>query len=327
MENLISNLKKGSYVFATILMLFSLRPDAHSETINITVTDNMFTPADVTASVGDIIRWTWAGSRAHTTTCDGSFPGTSLPDGASPWDNPLNSGTPIFEYEITVEGVYDYACMFHFPDMTGRITAEKPLPVELTDFVATTIKNEVILDWGTGGEINNEKFIIQRINLDECSCDVSGDNVPFVTVGELHGNGNSNEYHRYKFVDRDLKSGRYVYRLKQVDYNSHYMFHLLKDEIVIGIPDGFTLRQNYPNPFNPSTKISFEIPADGTVKISLFDVSGKLAGVLVDENMKAGYQSFEFNGSSFPSGAYFYKLDYSTLSYSGTQLKKMILVK
>ncbi|MCI0450054.1 MAG: hypothetical protein L0Y79_09780 [Chlorobi bacterium] len=47
------------------------------------------------------------------------------------------------------------------------------------------------------------------------------------------------------------------------------------NQISSEVPETFSLFQNYPNPFNPSTKIKFQIPKSGFVKLTFFDVLGQ----------------------------------------------------
>lgn len=89
------------------------------------------------------------------------------------------------------------------------------------------------------------------------------------------------------------------------------------------IPASFELNQNYPNPFNPNTTIGFALPTEQNVKLEVFDMTGKSAGVLVNSDLKAGTYKFDFNASDLASGIYFYKLT----AGSFVSTKKMILVK
>ncbi|MBN8572029.1 MAG: T9SS type A sorting domain-containing protein [Ignavibacteria bacterium] len=89
------------------------------------------------------------------------------------------------------------------------------------------------------------------------------------------------------------------------------------------IPSGYSLGQNYPNPFNPSTKIKFKIPSFGNVKIVVYDAMGKQMGILNDGTLKAGIYETEFNGSGFPSGVYFCRME--AVNFSETI--KMIMIK
>jgi trimeric autotransporter adhesin len=89
------------------------------------------------------------------------------------------------------------------------------------------------------------------------------------------------------------------------------------------ISDKFELSQNYPNPFNPSTKINFNIPKSGNVKLNVFDASGKEVAELVNENLNAGIHEVTFNASALSSGVYFYTLK----SNDFVETKKMTLVK
>ena len=109
-------------IFITSFIILSLNSSVKSTTITITVDNNFFAPSNVSVSVGDTIRWQWV-SGSHTTTCDGILSGTSLPPGALPWNSPMNSGTPVFRYVISVPGTYNYICIPHAPGMEGTIVA------------------------------------------------------------------------------------------------------------------------------------------------------------------------------------------------------------
>ena len=89
------------------------------------------------------------------------------------------------------------------------------------------------------------------------------------------------------------------------------------------IPQRFSLSQNYPNPFNPVTNINFSIPMQVTVKLAVFDVTGKEVARLIDNIVNAGKYSYDFDAVNLPSGTYFYRL--TAGDYSET--KKMILIK
>ena len=90
-----------------------------------------------------------------------------------------------------------------------------------------------------------------------------------------------------------------------------------------GIPGKYSLEQNYPNPFNPQTKIKFALPKDEFVKISIFDISGRVVANIVNEKLTAGSYEADFNGGNFASGTYFYKIEAGNF----VETKKMILVK
>jgi aminopeptidase N len=104
---------------------------------------------------------------------------------------------------------------------------------------------------------------------------------------------------------------------------------ILKDMAVIGVEDGspvpasFRLDQNFPNPFNPYTKITFSIPQQGRVKITVYDSLGKEISVAKDEDFTAGEHSVYFNAKNLASGVYLYKLEWNDKSAS----KKMLVIK
>jgi hypothetical protein len=90
------------------------------------------------------------------------------------------------------------------------------------------------------------------------------------------------------------------------------------------IPSGFRLYQNYPNPFNPSTKIKFELPFNGFISLTIYDINGKEIGRLINSHLKAGVYEIDWTAESYlSSGVYFYTL--TSEKHSATN--KMLLLK
>ncbi|MCX6170123.1 MAG: T9SS type A sorting domain-containing protein [Ignavibacteriales bacterium] len=89
------------------------------------------------------------------------------------------------------------------------------------------------------------------------------------------------------------------------------------------VPTTFTLSQNYPNPFNPTTKIKFTLPSDELVSLKVYNVLGQEAATLLNQQMKSGSYSYEFDASKLSSGVYFYRIEAGNFNVT----KKMILMK
>lgn len=89
------------------------------------------------------------------------------------------------------------------------------------------------------------------------------------------------------------------------------------------IPEQYYLSQNYPNPFNPITHLGFGILEFGLVSLRVYDALGKDVAVLVNEKLSPGIYESEFDGSNYPSGIYYYKLEAGDFS----EVRKMILLK
>jgi len=228
------------------------------------------------------------------------------------WRIPGGGGedsTAVYAYigdsvtNITNEGTFEI-------DTTNII-----LPVELNSFSSAVVRNDVLLNWSTASELNNSGFDIERAFADNI------DN--WEKVGYVKGNGSSDLAHNYSFEDKGLNSGKYVYRLKQTDFNGNYEYFNLANEVFIGIPVDFNLKQNYPNPFNPSTKIDFDIPSDANASLKIYNSGGKEIQSLVNGFLNSGYYSIQFDASSLPSGVYYYRLE----SGNFTSTKKLVLLK
>ena len=92
------------------------------------------------------------------------------------------------------------------------------------------------------------------------------------------------------------------------------------------VPKEFKLFQNSPNPFNPVTKINYELPKDGKVKLVIYDILGREIKTLVNELKQAGRYTIEFNGTQYASGVYFYRIQVEG-GKTYTSVKKMVLIK
>ena len=195
-----------------------------------------------------------------------------------------------------------------------RVATEWTLvvPVELTSFTAEVSSGNVLLNWSTATETNNSGFEVQRKH---------GTN-DFEAVGFVPGYGTTTENKTYSFVDGNLASGNYTYRLKQIDFDGSFSF---SDEVNVDVsnPIQFELSQNYPNPFNPSTTISFTIPQSSMVTLKVYNALGQEMKTIVSQNLEAGQHSITFEASDLNSGIYFYKLEAGNF----VEVRKMTLLK
>jgi hypothetical protein len=89
------------------------------------------------------------------------------------------------------------------------------------------------------------------------------------------------------------------------------------------VVDGFGLSQNYPNPFNPKTAIPFSVPKTQHVILKVYDVLGCEVATLIDGTEPAGSHVVEWDGSVFPSGIYYYRMEAGQFS----AFKKLTLLK
>jgi hypothetical protein len=89
------------------------------------------------------------------------------------------------------------------------------------------------------------------------------------------------------------------------------------------IPNDFKLFPTYPNPFNPTTTLRYNLPEDGLVNITIYDMMGREVQTLVDDKQVSGEQEVVWDASGFASGVYF------VLSKSGNKVhsEKILFLK
>ncbi len=259
--------------------------------------------------------WPAAGSSANLSLSDGADTVVFRIDNDTDIDGQPEPSWPSdvigigsqFDSSIPYDGGYQIFPRYYATDFLPPGT----LPVELTSFSANVSDRNVILNWTTATEINNSGFEIERKSNGE-----------YRTIAFIQGNGTTTDEHNYSYSDNNLNIGEYTYRLKQVDYDGTFAY---SNEVNVSVnaPAQFELAQNYPNPFNPSTKISFSIPQNSEVTLSVFNVLGQKVKTLVQGFMEAGKHTINFDASEFNSGIYFYRLESGNFS----EVRKMTLLK
>jgi photosystem II stability/assembly factor-like uncharacterized protein len=191
------------------------------------------------------------------------------------------------------------------------------VPVELASFNAQLVDRDVILNWTTATELNNQGFEIEH----------SIDDENFNKVGFVPGFGTTSELKSYSFRISNVDAGVQYYRLKQIDFDGTSTIYN-SVEIFGPVPSNFVLNQNHPNPFNPSTTISFSLPVESSVTIKLFNMLGQEVAQITSSDFQAGNHNLEFNAKELSSGAYIYILEangVNGLSFKST--RKMLLLR
>ncbi|MBZ0201276.1 MAG: DUF4623 domain-containing protein [Ignavibacteriaceae bacterium] len=201
----------------------------------------------------------------------------------------------------------------------GVYKSSAQIPVELESFAGTVEDRNVILNWQTATETNTSMFQIER---------TTGSS--WEVVGSIRAAGTSTEKKTYTFIDKDLNSGKYQYRLKMVDLDGTYTYSATT-EVEVGVPTVFSLSQNYPNPFNPTTRVDYQIPANSRVTIELYDITGQKVAELLNREQSAGYYTLDIsaNKHKLASGVYIYRMIAvdNTSGKNFVNTKKMMLLK
>jgi hypothetical protein len=220
--------------------------------------------------------------------------------------------------------VQDTSAYFKCRPSLGQfmLGTNEALPIQLASLTATTTANGVKLEWTTVSETNNYGFYVERRPQSTTT---------FATVSDLiPGVGTSLQVHQYEWTDMNVGPTTYVYRLKQMDLTGHVAY---SNEITVAsvlsvngeaAPKVFQLVQNYPNPFNPTTEIKFSVEKQEHATVKVYSMLGQEVAQLFDGIAEPGhYYKFNFDGSRFGSGMYFYRI----ITDSHSAVRKMLMLK
>jgi hypothetical protein len=209
------------------------------------------------------------------------------------------------------------------------VTWDVPVPAELASFAGQiTGEGEVLLTWGVASQSSNLGWEVYR----------SVDDALYERVsGLIPGEGTTDAFRTYEFVDADAPVAEVVYYyLRQVDLDGT----ATRSEVVqislaptavqqSALPTATALAQNYPNPFNPETNIRFDLSSAASVTLTVYGSAGQVVRTLVaGEFMEAGSYNLTWDGRNgagdmVGSGVYFYELKAGSFS----SMKKMTLLQ
>ncbi len=196
----------------------------------------------------------------------------------------------------------------------------EPLPVELATFSGVFDSDVIQLSWTTASETNNAGFAVER-RLKGLSGEIWGD---WSDIAFVQGYGTTLETQRYSYRDQQLPLSADVaqYRLKQIDFDGAFEYHQVVT-VEVPVKEHLTLFENYPDPFNPTTTIQYSLPVERHVKLTVYDMQGRVVQVLVDDVRQAGTHEVFFEAGHLASGSYLYQIE----SNGSTLSKQMLLVK
>ena len=100
------------------------------------------------------------------------------------------------------------------------------------------------------------------------------------------------------------------------------------DNYKVLFPDKLRIYNAYPNPFNPVTSLSYDLPYNSVVKITVHDMMGRVVKTLVNDSQTAGFKSVQWNATNdknepVSAGLYLYTIQAGEFR----QTKKMVLLK
>jgi hypothetical protein len=220
------------------------------------------------------------------------------------------------------------------PGYVYRLSPSFELPVEVASMVST---GNFSLSYDSEVEIGGLTVTLNSLeladNIDNLFSEMadygltvrtslSGNLIRLLIFGE-QGQVMPSGYHEFLSISTNNN-----FEIEDIQFSTKYgsMMRVSVDES--SMPRSFQLHQNYPNPFNPQTEISFNLPYNGEIKLSVFNILGQEVKLLVDGRLEAGHHAVVWDGrdnsgTSVSSGIYFYRLKAGEFMAR----KKMILLK
>lgn len=168
-------------------------------------------------------------------------------------------------------------------------TTGSALPIELISFSGRCDGSNVLLEWKTTSETNNDYFTIER----------STDTRFFEPVGKVTGMGNSSTIKQYSFTD--VAMGAAYYRLKQTNYNGNYEY-----VDIISVTECTDIHETeIINTYNDSGTLTLNIYSDIDQKyeIIIYEITGRK--VLSSQHyLLKNTNEIKLNSTGINSGVY-----------------------
>lgn len=222
------------------------------------------------------------------------------------YSNELEGETITFKYYDASEDItylLDQSYVFALDATEGSFTAPiteaavnidmagGPLPVELVRFIAIAEDNDVLIEWSTATELNNDFFEIQQ--------STSGIDSTYGVVGVVEGHGTTQKTINYSFLHEDAEDGTNYYRLRQVDYDGTSAFSPLA-YVQVSTADIQPL-ELYPIPADDSITLHWQDKINEIVALSIYDLHGHRAEI---KTISRSASQLELDVRDLQSGIY-----------------------
>jgi hypothetical protein len=259
--------------------------------------------------------------------------------GRKPWSNhsthpslptklsAIETFTVDYELDMSAQGIYNLAFEFWV------------IPDSLSD--GNNITTEVMI-WTDTNIMMPAGIIISTVSIDGITYnlyrDVFTDWTYFAFLSETvqhQGTLNVDKFINY-MVDQSLLDPAEYFAsfelgnevIQGSGITNVHNYEIMVNSVVGNItdhnnPSEFKLYQNYPNPFNPNTTIKYSIKTTSIVRIIIYNSLGEEVTALVNKVKGAGNHEVNFDGNTFTSGVYYYKL----MTDDFSEVKTMILLK
>lgn len=208
---------------------------------------------------------------------------------------------------------YDVPTLTHTP--LGDQSTGGPYPITVTiQSTSAVVANSVKVKFGTGSSFDLETTLQPTGNPNEWG-------------GVIPGQGGDVTIRYYIQADNAATWRGAAPRGAEHQFYSFHVEQLTSVE-ELGGDRALALLPANPNPFNPATKLRFDLPLSGPVKLTVHDIEGRLVRTLADGQVAAGRHAYLWDGKdgagrSMPSGLYFVRLDADHRSLS----RKILMAK
>lgn len=226
----------------------------------------------------------------------------------------LHSGS--LDYYFTLRGFwganqYDVPALTHTP--LGDQTTGGPYPITVTiQSGSAIVANSVKVIFGTGSSFDQQATLQPTGNPNEWG-------------GSIPGQGGDVTIRYYIQADNAATWRGAAPRGAEHQFYSFHVEPLMAIE-ELGGDRAFDLLPASPNPFNPATKIRFDLPSAGAVKLTVHDLEGRRVRTLAEGSLPPGRHAYTWDGRGdgempISSGLYFVRLE-----SAGRQISRKILM-
>ena len=206
-----------------------------------------------------------------------------------------------------------YADSLSFNHHYATVQTEMRLPIKLLYFTAEPKGEQVICEWETASETNNDYFVVER----------STDGEEFIIIGreDGYGAGISTEIKYYNLIDDEFCENIVYYRLRQVDIDGNFTY---SDVVAVNCGDHQSMLTLHPNPAQLSVTLTFIEPMDGEVIIKFIDFTGREVYSISTSAVK-GYNQLPISIDKLNDGVYY--IDVHSVKFNSNGSRQIRFIK